>query len=462
MDKNKLWQETLIELKNHLSTSNIGVFFRGVFIAQTKNQDGKTIITISAPNAFSKKTIEQKHQEVLTTIFQKILKTPCDLRVNIQTPKEADPNTPSLFSPETTNLVANQAQKNLFKEAVAKTKLKPDYTFQNFAVSPTNEVAYAGATAVAKNPGKAYNPLFLYGDVGVGKTHLMQAVGIRILEKNPNYKLLYCAGEQFTNEIIEAIRLKKTIDFRSRYSKAKLLMIDDIQFIAGKNTVQEEFFHTFNAIQGAGGQVILTSDRPPHEIKLLEDRLRSRFEEGLTIDIQAPNFELRTAILLIKAKQMKQDLPMDVAQTIASHITSTRKLQGFLIKLFAIADLKNQETSSELALQLLQKQDEYGHEPTIQNHANPKEIVEAVSKHFNIPLTTLFGPKRARPIVVPRQYAMYLLKTDLNIPLMEIGRMFGGRDHTTVMHAVEKISKEVSQSEEMQLEFSTIRKQIYG
>lgn len=466
MDYANIWNKTLTQLRPTISYSNFKLFFENTAI---KSVEGEKALqtTISVPNSFAKQSLEKKFANDITSSLSKVIGKPCSLRFvvdggQVKEGKGEPANHPPLFDPQTSEFLEEKNRVNRLKKEVLRAHLKEDYTFENFAVSPTNEVAYAGAVAVAKNPGKAYNPLFLYGDVGVGKTHLMQAVGIRILQNNPDTSLVYCMGEQFTNEIIEAIRNKKTPEFRNRYRKANLLLIDDIQFIAGKNTVQEEFFHTFNAIKADGGQVILTSDRPPHEIQLLEDRLRSRFEEGLTIDIQAPNFELRTAILLIKARQMKLNLPMEAAQTIANNITSTRKLQGFLAKAQAVAMLKNQPLSGKLALELLEKQNIAETPPTQHTYINPKEVIAAVSKYFNVSTAALFGPRRSRPIVVPRQYAMYLLKNDLDIPFTEIGRMFGGRDHTTVMHAVEKVSREVSESEEMQREFSTIRKQIYG
>lgn len=372
-------------------------------------------------------------------------------------------NDSPLFNPETQNILERQMQGARIKRSIQKAYLNREYTFENFAVSPTNEVAFAGATAVAKTPGTTYNPFFIYGDVGVGKTHLMQAVGIRMIENNPDITMVYCIGEQFTNEIIEAIQTKKTPHFRAKYRKVGALLIDDIQFIAGKDFVQEEFFHTFNAIKAGGGQVIMTADKPPHEISLLEDRLRSRFEEGLAIDVQQPNFELRTAILLIKSKQMGLNLQMDNAQTIAQNITSTRKLEGFLKNLYAASSARGNVITREIVLDILNKRKQEGElSEEKRPFVRPREVIKVICKHYSVSETQLYGPRRSRPIVTPRQYAMYLLKSDLKLPLQEIGRIFGGRDHTTVMHAVEKVGKIVSESEVMQQEFSTLRKQIYG
>jgi chromosomal replication initiator protein len=460
MDKNLLWQNTLDEIKKTTSFSTFNLFFQNTSIISIDDHQDPAKVSISTPNAFNRDSLKKRFKNTVDKVLSEKTGKKCQTEY-ISNPK-TQPNGPNLFSQETSDYLEKQTKENQIKNSIRNAFLKESFTFENFAVSPSNEVAYAAATAVAKNPGSAYNPLFLYGDVGVGKTHLMQAVGIRLLENKPTGNLVYCPGEQFTNEIIEAIRGKKTPQFRNKYRKTDILLIDDVQFIAGKNTVQEEFFHTFNAIQSNGGQIILTSDRPPHEIKLLEDRLRSRFEEGLTIDIQEPNFELRTAILLIKSKQMNHALPMDAAQEIAFHITSTRKLQGFLSKLFAVTGLKKVPITKEVVSQLLKKRSPEENDNIPRPYINPKEIVKGISKYYDIPLQTLCGPRRSKPIVVPRQYAMYLLKSDLGISYVEIGKMFGDRDHTTVMYAVEKVGKILRDSPETQLEFSTLRKQIYG
>ncbi len=288
----------------------------------------------------------------------------------------------------------------------------------------------------------------------------MQALAQEIVKRQPQASLIYCMGEEFTNEIINAIRTKKTDSFKVHYRSANVLLIDDIQFIAGKNMVQEEFFHTFNAVQRNGGQIVLASDRPPHEIKLLEDRLRSRFEGGLAIDIQEPNFELRTAILLIKSQQLESPLAMDVAQLIAANITSTRKLEGFLTRLVAESRLRQQNISLEMAQSLLGNSQE---KPTeAKPLVRPREIVETTAHHFNLKQNQIKGNVRTRPILIPRQLAMYLLRKELALPFIEIGQMFGGKDHSTVMHAVKKMGQLLSQSEELRLELSLIRKKLYG
>ncbi|MBQ6154924.1 chromosomal replication initiator protein DnaA, partial [bacterium] len=314
--------------------------------------------------------------------------------------------------------------------------LRPDFTFDTFAVSGSNEMAHVAAMSVAKNPGVSYNPLFLYGGVGVGKTHLMQSIGNYILAHQPETKIIYCTGEEFTNSIIKAIQTKQALNFKDKYRTCEVLLIDDIQFIAGKNAVQEEFFHTFNALAKQNHQIVLTSDRPPHEISLLEDRLRSRFEAGLKIDIQQPSFELRSAILLAKATSAGIELPMELAQTIASRIDSARKLEGIVMRLKSESELGNHAINQDLVNHILSEtqQQEYSH-----RQIHPKEILSAVANHYSIKQAVICGTRRQKEIATARHVAMFLLKSLLSLSYSEIGRLFSTRDHTSCMHAVNKI-----------------------
>lgn len=344
-----------------------------------------------------------------------------------------------------------------YKLAAQKAHLREDYTFDSFAVSGSNEMAYAAASAVAASPGQVYNPLFLWGGVGVGKTHLMQAIGNTVLKANPDTPLTYCMGEEFLNEIISAIRTKRTLEFKDKYRHLKVLLIDDIQFIAGKDTAQEEFFHTFNAITREGGQIIMTSDRPPYEIHPLEDRLRSRFEGGLTIDIQQPTFELRTAILLIKSQKMGLELPMNLAQIIASEVESTRKLEGVIFKLHSAHRFQNKPLDEILVREVLGDESK----PVIaRKKLKPSAIMRAVTSHFHVSANTLRGPSRKKDYVTARHIAMYLLKSELNVPYAEIGHSFGGRDHTSVMHAVQKIENEITNNATMSQHITAIRSSL--
>jgi len=349
--------------------------------------------------------------------------------------------------------------------ALKKYGLRADYLFENFAVSTSNQLAFAAATHVAKNPGDSYNPLFFYGGVGVGKTHLMQAIAHAVLHRDPTKKLVLCAGEEFTNEIIEAIRTKSTPSFRSKFRRAELLCIDDIQFIAGKDSVQEEFFHTFNAVMRDGGQIVLTSDKPPSEIPKLEARIRSRLESGLNVDISPPDFELRTAILLIKAKAKNIDLPIAMAKLIATTITDTRGLEGLLARIRSETNMEEARLSEELITRLLGKRNngDSVHTSLGNTHLPAKDdFIDCVCTYFQIKSTLLKGKKRDRSIVMPRQILMYLLRTELDIPLTEIGDLIGGRDHTTIMHGIEKISKLITNNEKIRGDVLGIKKLIYG
>ena len=332
--------------------------------------------------------------------------------------------------------------------------LRSDYTFTTFAVSTTNEMAHAAATAISNNPGGAYNPLFLYGGVGVGKTHLMHAIGNNIIKNNPDIKVLYCTGEEFTNEIVSSIQTKKTLKFKEKYRNAQVLLIDDIQFIAGKNAVQEEFFHTFNALAKQSSQVVLTSDRPPHEINLMEDRLRSRFEAGLMIDIQQPSFELRTAILLIKSAALDITIPMELAQVIASKVDSARKIEGIITSIRSEVELKKRPIDLSLIEDVLRPETE---RKRPQLKVNPNDVLRAVANHYHVKQAAIKGQRRVQNLVQARHVAMYLLKEELHLPYTEIGRWFSNRDHTSAMHAIRKIESDLTQNELLQRDVSALR-----
>lgn len=367
-----------------------------------------------------------------------------------QATRSQSPRAEDLFSPETMQSAATDRI-----EAKARgIGLRTDYTFETFAVSTTNEMAHAAATAVSNRPGLSYNPLFLYGGVGVGKTHLMQAIGNNILAGNPNTKLLYCTGEEFTNEIVNAIRTKQANIFKNKYRGVQVLLMDDIQFLAGKNAVQEEFFHTFNALTKQQSQVVLTSDRPPHEIMLLEDRLRSRFEAGLMIDIQQPSFELRTAILLVKASAAQVPIPIELAKTIASKVESARKIEGIITSIRSEVELKHREINAQLVDEILRVEIE-NKRPTIS--ASPADVIKTVANHYKLKQTSIKGKKRVKELVIARHIAMFLLKEELSLSLVEIGKWFSGRDHTSVLHAVNKIKLSVTTDDKIRQDVSALR-----
>jgi len=317
-----------------------------------------------------------------------------------------------------------------------KTGLHIKYSFENFAVSSSNQVAYAAAQAVTNGLGHTYNPLFLYGGVGVGKTHLAQAIGRYALEYDQEKKVFFCPSDQFTNELIESIREKSTPQFRRKYRRLNLLIIDDAQFIAGKEKVQEEFFHTFNSLVSAGGQVILTSDRHPTEIKNLEDRLRSRFSGGLAIDIQPPDFELRTAILLIKAKEKNIELDIEAAKIIADQISDSRSLEGTLLSLYSKVLGKSEIITLESVTEFFSKK-----KVEKIKRLGPQDIIQAVCNFYGVRPSHLKRESRASSIVLPRQIAMLLLRRELKLKLDDVALLLKRKDHTTVMHAIEKINR---------------------
>ncbi|MBU0618627.1 chromosomal replication initiator protein DnaA [Patescibacteria group bacterium] len=458
MNKVELWKAVLGELELSLSRANFSIFLATTYIVEIKEIDKqRQLIKIATPNPFHRETIENRYYGQIKEILDRLTKKKNEPVFVIKTrpiPIKTDKTTDSgpLFQQKT----ASKSQ--VIKKAIVKACLRPDFTFANFAVSSTNEMAYAATQAVAEKPGAAYHLLFLYGGVGVGKTHLMQAVGRRILEKNPETALVYCTSEEFTNEIIGAIRQKSTGSFRKKYRSAKVLLIDDIQFIAGKNTVQEEFFHTFNTIQSIGGQIIMTSDELPETIKGLEDRLRSRFEGGLMVDIQEPNFELRTAILLIKAQSANIPLPMDVAQLIAANVESTRRLEGTLMRLGSESQAKKQPITPEMAQAVLGK---VGQRPEKKIKATPIEIIEVVSNYYQLKIQQVRGKRRLKHLADARHIAMYIIRTELKTPVVKIGQIFSGRDHTSVLHAVKKITKELTISEQLRLDMAAIKQGFF-
>jgi len=289
----------------------------------------------------------------------------------------------------------------------------------------------------------------------VGKTHLMHAIGNNILHNNPDTKILYCTGEEFTNEIVSAIQTKKGLKFKDKYRNAQVLLMDDVQFIAGKNAVQEEFFHTFNALIQQNSQIVMTSDRPPHEINLLEDRLRSRFEAGLMIDIQQPSFELRTAILLIKSSAVNIIIPMDLAQLIASRVDSARRIEGIITSIRSEVDLKHRQINVELIEEILGNDVKAA--PKKRLKVSPSDVLRVVANHYHVKQAAIKGQRRVASLVQARHVAMFLLKEDLNMPLTEIGKWFSNRDHTSALHAVRKIDSDLANDDLLQRDVSALR-----
>ena len=444
MNNDKIWSLVLSEVELAVSRPTFAAFFSKTKLKDLS--DDKAIVSVSNP--LVKQILETRYIPTIEDLIKKHTNKKVNVSLSIRKEKGESQESGPLF---------NRNSETSIDSLISKYHLNPLYNFENFAVSSTNQMAYAAAQSVANSPGKAYNPLFLYGGVGVGKTHLMQSVAVEILKKDNAVRVVFCSGEEFTNEIINAIRLKNTYRFKDKYRNARLLLIDDIQFIAGKNAVQEEFFYTFDAIQKRGAQIILTSDKPPSEISKLEDRLRSRFEGGLLIDIQQPDFELRTAIVLIKARLRGINLPMNVAQELAIQVSDGRRLEGTLVRLMSESEVRKETITVEFVSRLFGKPDK----PKPWGFSfSPQSIMNAVSRYYGIKLSLLKSTTRVKPISLPRQVLMYLLRTEMNLSLNDIGSLLGGRDHTTIIHGVDKISKLVEVDEKTKQDVFKIKQRI--
>lgn len=432
-DWQQLWQQAMAEWQLVASPALYETCLKMTYVVDYEPTNPPRII-LGVPSWFWQGELERRFDEQIKSTLTSLLGTPVKLEYIVSIKEEpADHSASPLFAaPQVTNT-------DRFKDELKRLRLDPDRSLSTFAVSGSNEMAYAAARAVARNPGSTYNPLFLYGGVGVGKTHLMQGVAQEMFKNDQDLKIIYCSGEEFTNAIIEAIKKRNTGGFRAKYRSVNLLLIDDVQFIAGKNSVQEEFFHTFNAITTSGGQVIMTSDKPPKEIEYLEDRLRSRFEGGLTVDIGQPNFELRCAILMIKAGRLKIAVPDDVAQLIAQYEQDTRALVGRLLTLNAISIDKGVPLSLELAQDFFREQKSITPPPPSPK-LSAQTVIEEAASFFGLSVDEVVGKNRVKQLVTARHAAMYILSKDLGLSLVEVGRLLGGRDHTTVMHALKKIT----------------------
>jgi chromosomal replication initiator protein len=430
IDLSEVWNQTLSIVESQLNKPSFETWLKPTKPVSMQNN----LLLIEAPNEFAKNWLDTRYTELIKTALQFILKNE---KVEIK----------FILSDEISyekNKVEKKAARRdyLGEDFTLSSLLNPKYVFDTFVIGNGNRFAHAACLAVAEAPAKAYNPLFIYGGVGLGKTHLMHAIGHYILEQNPKIKVVYVSSEKFTNELINSIKDDKTVEFRNKYRNIDVLLVDDIQFLTNKERTQEEFFHTFNALHEANRQIIISSDRPPKEIPTLEDRLRSRFEWGLIADIQPPDFETRIAILKKKAETENLDVPDDVFSYIASKIdTNIRELEGALIRVIAYSSLTNNEINIDLATEALKD---------ILPTLKPKQItsdliIDVVSDYFNLKPSDFKAKKRTRTVAFPRQIAMYLCRELTDASLPKIGEEFGGRDHTTVIHAYDKISKEMEE-----------------
>ena len=440
-----LWDKTLNIIKGELTEVSFNTWIKSCEpICISSNT-----IKISVPNSFTQDILEKRYKDLVINSIEaacsKTYKLEFLIASEIQEAEEKEVRTKEPKK-DSIAITVNDEMSSI---------LNPKYTFDSFVIGNSNRFAHAASLAVAESPAKAYNPLFIYGGVGLGKTHLMHAIGHYILQNNPSAKVAYVSSEKFTNELINAIKDDKNEEFRTKYRSVDVLLIDDIQFIAGKERTQEEFFHTFNTLHEANKQIILSSDRPPKEIPTLEDRLRSRFEWGLIADIQAPDFETRMAILKKKADVEKLNVPNEVMVYIATKIKSNiRELEGALIRIVAYSSLTNREITVDLATEALKD--------IISNKQNKSITIDliqdVVAAYFNLRVEDLKSQRRTRNVAYPRQIAMYLSRklTDMSLP--KIGEEFGGRDHTTVIHAYEKISESLNNDESLENTVNDITK----
>lgn len=442
-----LWSKVLEEMKKKVSKPSYETWLKATK-ANTLQND---VIVVTAPNEFARDWLEDHYSGLTSDIMEQLTGARLAPKFVIPQHEQADETPPEQPAP-------SPAEADLSGQSTtSRTMLNDKYTFNTFVIGSGNRFAHAASLAVAEAPARAYNPLFIYGGVGLGKTHLMHAIGHYVMEHNPNAKVVYLSSEKFTNEFINAIRDNKAVHFRNKYRNVDVLLIDDIQFIAGKIQTQEEFFHTFNALHEESKQIVISSDRPPKEIPTLEDRLRSRFEWGLITDITPPDLETRIAILRKKAKAENLDIPNEVMLYIANQIdTNIRELEGALIRVVAYSSLINQDMNADLAAEALKD---------IIPNALPKtltitDIQKLVGEHYQVKMEDFKAKKRTKSVAFPRQIAMYLSRELTDASLPKIGSEFGGRDHTTVIHAHEKISKLLVTDQELQQKVQAITEQL--
>jgi len=445
MDAKQVWRAVLGELQVSLSPANFETWLKDTTLAEID----ESRFRIAAPNGFARDWLDNRYRTLVSQTLARVVGGSVQVEFVVAdapgpVPDQADED--GLLPPPAS------AGGNTIN-------LNGRYAFANFIVGSANRLAHAAALSVAERPGHAYNPLFLYGGVGLGKTHLMHAIGNAVAAKFPRKRILYATSEKFTNDFINSIREQKMEDFRNRYRRIDVLLIDDIQFIAERERTQEEFFHTFNAIHEAGKQIVLSSDRPPKAITTLEERLRSRFEWGLIADLTPPDLETRIAILRSKAEDQLNLIPAEVIEFIARKVVSNvRELEGALNRVIAYASMSGMPINNELASAVLSN---VMYNPK-KRSITPQRIVRAVADYYGVNLDQLRSSKRDRAIVVPRQIAMYLIREETDISLLRIGAELGGRDHSTVLHACDKIARELAENDEMRREISAVREMIYS
>ncbi|MFA5961400.1 MAG: chromosomal replication initiator protein DnaA [Parcubacteria group bacterium] len=456
MTNDELWQAALNEIELSISKANFITWLKDTKIIS--NEDGKVVISV--PNGFAKEWLENKYNTYIIRALRNIQPDIKSATCLIATLKEDPP--PNRKEPMMDAIIAPQRHEQGIEKKPfivnIENNLNPKYTFENFIIGGNNELAHAACTAVSQNLGRIYNPLFIYGGVGLGKTHLIQSIGNKILEKNPAFRVKYITSERFTSNLIDALQNQKINDFKEYYQKMDILIIDDIQFISGKEKTQEEFFHIFNYLYQLNKQIVLSSDRPPKSIQILEERLRSRFEGGMIADVSSPDLETRLAILRKKVLDERLQISEEALLFIATNIKNNiRELEGALNRLIVSSQLTKTEITITFAKNQLSELISSG----IKKGITHKHIIKAVSNFYDIDQSDLILKNRKKEIVRPRQVAMYLLRSELEFSYPGIGEKLGGRDHTTAIHAFEKISKNILTDAKLNEEISQIKDQIY-
>ncbi len=446
------WQAVLGELQLQMTRATFDTWVKDTSVLGC--EDGEFIIGV--PNAYAKDWLDNRLYAAVKRTLAQVAGRSVSLKFVVRPREVREAPVPPAGSPLLAADDATQGhgyEEPLLQRQVVSASLNPRYTFDTFIVGSSNRLAHAVSLAVSERPGEAYNPLFLYGDVGLGKTHLLQAIGHATRRRG--YRVLYVTSEAFTNDLIQSLRTQSTEAFREKYRTCDLLLIDDIQFIADKERTQEEFFHTFNALHAANRQVVLSSDRPPRSIALLEDRLRSRFEGGLTADIQAPDLETRVAILQARTSIPGGSVPLEVLMLIAQRVqTNIRELEGALTRVTAQAQLLNRPITIDLTQEVL------GELAPVRPPQSPAAILRTICSYYKVDMDALKSSNRARPIAWPRQVAMYLLRTETDLSLPQIGQLLGGRDHTTVLYGVEKVNESLDTNDSVRAEINDVRTQL--
>ena len=452
MNNQELWQATLAQIQLNISPASFATWFKNTSIVNQK--EGKAIVSVT--NSFAKEWLQNKYGKTILKILHELDSKIKDVQYEV---KHKANKTEVRVLDKSSFLFSRKGQLDLQEFKTQKeTNINPKYTFESFIVGPFNELAQAASWAVSKEPGKVYNPLFIYGRVGLGKTHLLQAIGNEVVKNFSKKKVKYIPSETFTSGMVSAIRKQTIENFKTKYRNIDVLILDDVQFLAGKEKTQEEFFHIFNHLYEQNKQIILSSDRPPKAISALAERLRSRFEGGMIADISYPDYETRMAILKIKCEEKKISLPEDILDYIASSIQKNiRELEGALTRVSAYQKLNNQTPDVETVKSLLQKLI-----LSPKQRITPKKIIKIVADFYDLKEKEILSSSRKREIVRPRQIAMYLLREELKNSYPFIGRRFGGRDHTTAIHAYEKIAKEISKNENTAEEVNLIKQKVFS